>query len=164
MWFTPRTAILPYSGQLWPRNDGWHEGPTGFAITLGLALLNFLYVGLAILGITHWRASPGIALIVAFVVIRTAFLTQLQTCEPRYVLVCFPALLSLGAQYWRGRWKLASTLAGRSSDPTHHCPAQACASRTAVIANKSDLIGVLIGKTEHRWTIVSGLRSARISW
>jgi hypothetical protein len=106
MWFTPRTAILPYSGQLWPRNDGWHEGPTGFAITLGLALLNFLYVGLAILGIMHWRAGPGIALIVAFVVIRTAFLTQLQTCEPRYVLVCFPALLALGAQSWRGRWKL----------------------------------------------------------
>ena len=28
----------------------------------------------------------------------------------RYVLVCFPALLALGAQSWRNRWKLASTL------------------------------------------------------
>jgi hypothetical protein len=100
MWFTPRTALLPFSGQLWPRSDGWHQGPTGFAITLGLGLLNFLYAGLAILGIVHWRQSPGIALILAFIVIRTAFLTQMQTCEPRYVLVCFPALLALGAQSW----------------------------------------------------------------
>lgn len=107
-----KNSHSPYSGQLWARSDGWHEGPTGFAITLGLALLNFLYVGLAILGIVHWRASPGIALIVATVVIRTAFLTQIQTCEPRYVLVCFPALLALAAQCWRGRWKLASTLEG----------------------------------------------------
>lgn len=107
MWFTPRIALLPYSGQLWPQYDGWHQSPTGFGITLGLTLLNFLYAGLAILGIAHWRASPGIALIVAIIVIRTAFLTQLQTCEPRYVLVCFPALLALGAQSWRNRhWKL----------------------------------------------------------
>jgi hypothetical protein len=38
-----------------------------------------------------------VLLIVAFIVVRTAFLTQLQTCEPRYVLVCFPALLAIGA-------------------------------------------------------------------
>jgi hypothetical protein len=103
MWFTPRTAILPYSGQLWPRSDGWHEGPTGFAITLGLTLLNFLYAGLAILGALYWRQNPGIALILAFILIRTAFLTQMQTCEPRYVLVCIPALLAMGAQSWRSR-------------------------------------------------------------
>ena len=103
MWFTPRTAILPYSGQLWPRSDGWHEGPTGFGITVGLTLLNFLYAGLAILGALYWRESPGLALILAFVVIRTAFLTQMQTCEPRYVLVCIPALLAVGAQSWRSR-------------------------------------------------------------
>ena len=104
MWFTPRTALLPYSGQLWPRSDGWHEGPTGFAITLGLALLNFLYAGLAILGVLHWRESPGIVLILAIIVVRTAFLTQLQTCEPRYVLVCFPALLAMGALSLRNRY------------------------------------------------------------
>ena len=106
MWFSPRTAIMPYSGQLWPRSDGWHQGPTGFAITLGLTLLNFLYAGLALVGLLHWRQCSGIALIVAFIVVRTAFLTQLQTCEPRYVLVCMPALLALGAQSWRNRpWK-----------------------------------------------------------
>lgn len=103
MWFTPRIALLPYSGTIWPLSDGWHHSPTGFEITLGFALLNFLYAGLALIGAAHWRESPGIALIVAFIVIRTAFLTQLQTCEPRYVLVCVPALLALGTLSWRSR-------------------------------------------------------------
>jgi hypothetical protein len=103
MWFTPRIALLPYSGQIWPLADAWHENPAAFAITLAFALLNFLYAGLAIFGAFRWRQSPGIALIVAFIVIRTAFLTQLQTCEPRYVLVCLPALLALAAQSWRTR-------------------------------------------------------------
>jgi hypothetical protein len=103
MWFTPRIAALPYSGTIWPLSDGWHQSPAGFKITLGFALLSFLYAGLALLGAVHWRESLGITLIVAFIVVRTAFLTQLQTCEPRYVLVCLPALLALGAQSWRSR-------------------------------------------------------------
>ena len=112
MWFTPRIAALPYSGTIWPPSEGWHQSPTGFEITIGFALLNFLYAGLVLIGAAHWRESPGIALIVAFIVIRTAFLTQLQTCEPRYVLVCLPALLAVGAQSWRSRpSKLARALA-----------------------------------------------------
>ena len=100
MWFTPRITLLPYSGKLWPPGESWHRDTTDFEVTLGFALLNFLYVGLGLAGARHWRESPGIALIVAFIVIRTAFLTQLQTCEPRYVLECFPALLAVGAQLW----------------------------------------------------------------
>ena len=103
MWFTPRIAPLPYSGTIWPLSDGWHRSPTGFGITFGFTFLNFLYAGLALVGAAHWRESPGIALIVAFILMRTAFLTQLQTCEPRYVLVCLPALLALGAQSRHGR-------------------------------------------------------------
>jgi len=116
MWFTPRITLLPYSGRIWPLSDGWHESPTGFKTTIGFTLLNFVYAGLALLGVVHWRESPGIPLIVAFIVIRTAFLTQLQTCEPRYVLVCFPALLALGAQsLWNPRWKWASSVMSRPS-------------------------------------------------
>jgi hypothetical protein len=110
MWFTPRIALLPYSGTLWPLSDGWHQGSTGLEITIGFAFLNFLYAGLALVGAAHWRECPGIALIVAFILMRTAFLTQLQTCEPRYVLVCFPAFLALGVQSWHSRpWKWAHT-------------------------------------------------------
>lgn len=100
MWFTPRIALLPYSGTLWPLSDGWHRSSTGFEITFGFTFLNFLYAGLALVGAAHWRESPGIALIVAFILMRTVFLTQLQTCEPRYVLVCLPAFLAVGAQSW----------------------------------------------------------------
>jgi hypothetical protein len=37
-------------------------------------------------------------LLVFFILLRTAFLTTLETPEPRYVLVCYPALLALAAQ------------------------------------------------------------------
>ena len=105
MWFTPKTALLPYSGKLWPLREAWNEGPRGFEITLGFGILNILYAGLGLLGAAYWRQSPGIVLIVLFIVIRTVFLTQLQTCEPRYVVLCLPAMLAIGAQSWRIRRK-----------------------------------------------------------
>jgi hypothetical protein len=98
MWFTPRIALLPYSGTIWPLREGWRQSPTGFATTIAFALLGFLYASLAFVGAARWRENPGIIIIVTFIVIRTTFLTQLQTCEPRYVLVCLPVLLALGAQ------------------------------------------------------------------
>lgn len=98
MWFTPRITLLPYSGRLRPPGENWRANPADFGVTLGFALLNVFYVAMALVAARKWRANPGILLILTFLVIRTAFLTQLQTCEPRYVLVCFPALLALGAQ------------------------------------------------------------------
>src|SRR6267143_277117 len=101
MWFTPRIALLPYSGKLWPLSESYRSNPTDFEVTLGLALLNVLYVVMGLAAAWSCRANPGVLLIVAFILIRTAFLTQLQTCEPRYVVVCFPALLAMGAQLFR---------------------------------------------------------------
>jgi hypothetical protein len=103
MWFTPRITLLPYSGRLWPPGESWRSNPIDFEVTLGFALLNILYIGMAIASAWIWWGNPGILLIAAFILIRTAFLTQLQTCEPRYVLVCFPALLAVGAQLFAGR-------------------------------------------------------------
>ena len=45
----------------------------------------------------------AIAFLVLFMVLRTAFLTTLETPEPRYVLVCFPAMIALGAQVFTHR-------------------------------------------------------------
>jgi hypothetical protein len=101
MWFTPRITLLPYSGRLWPLAESYRSNPTDFEVTLGLALVNILYVGMALAAAWFYRANPGVLLILAFIAVRTAFLTQLQTCEPRYVLVCFPALLAIGAQLFR---------------------------------------------------------------
>jgi hypothetical protein len=112
LWFTPRTELLPVSGHLWPVGLQWSEDPLGFSVTVFLGALNFFYVGLGIAGL--WRAhllrdtlGPGVRtavmLLVVFMVVRTAFLTQVETPEPRYVLECFPALLALGALVWLPR-------------------------------------------------------------
>jgi len=101
MWFTPRITLLPYSGRLWPLAESYRNNPTDFEVTLGLALLNVWYVGMALAAAWACRMNPGVLLIAAFIVARTTFLTQLQTCEPRYVLVCFPALLAVCAQLFR---------------------------------------------------------------
>jgi hypothetical protein len=101
IWFSPRTTLLPFSGRFWPLAESYHYNPAEFEITFGLTLLNVLYVGLAVASVWIFRSNPGVLLVVTFIVVRTAFLTQLQTCEPRYVLVCFPALLAIGAQLWR---------------------------------------------------------------
>jgi hypothetical protein len=68
---------------------------------MGFAILNIVYVSIFIAAAWLYRANPGVLLIVAFIVVRTTFLTQLQTCEPRYVVVCFPAVLAVAAQLWR---------------------------------------------------------------
>jgi hypothetical protein len=99
-WFTPRIELLPYSGKVWPPGENWRGNPMDFGVTLGLGGLNCIYLGLACVGAWRCRSHPGLALLIAFIVIRTAFLTQMQTVEPRYVIVCFPALLALGAQAW----------------------------------------------------------------
>jgi hypothetical protein len=101
MWFTPRITLLPYSGRLWPPAESYRCNPTAFEVTFGFALLNVLYVGMAAVAAWFGRANPGVSLVVTFILVRTAFLTQLQTCEPRYVMVCFPALLAVAAQLFR---------------------------------------------------------------
>jgi hypothetical protein len=103
MWFTPRIELLPFSGQLWPPGEKWRSNRIDFGVTAGFGLLTFVYAGLAIAGAWRCRAHPGFALLIAFLALRTAFLTQLQTVEPRYVIVCFPVLLALGAQAWASR-------------------------------------------------------------
>jgi hypothetical protein len=100
IWFTPRIELLPYSGKLWPLDEKWRANPSDFGVTLGFGLLNFIYVVLACVGAWRCRTHPALIFLIAFVAIRTALLTQLQTVEPRYVVVCFPALMAVGAQAW----------------------------------------------------------------
>ena len=100
MWFTPRIALLPYSGKLWPPGEQWRSNRTDFGVTLGFGVLNFMYFGMAMVGAWRFRKQPAIAFLVSFVVVRTLFLTQLPTVEPRYVIVCYPVILALGALAW----------------------------------------------------------------
>ena len=100
LWFTPRIELLPYSGKLWPLHEAWHNNLEDFSVTFGYAILNFIYVGMALIGAWKFRAHEGIALLATFLVVRTVFFTQQLTVEPRYVIVCFPIVLALGALAW----------------------------------------------------------------
>ena len=71
--------------------------PKEFGAATIFAFLNCIYLGLAAVGTWRYRSNPGSAVLVLYLVIRTALLTQLPTIEPRYVVVCFPAVAALGA-------------------------------------------------------------------
>jgi len=108
LWLTPRIELIPVSGKVFPLVQSWHDDKVDQSITVGLFLLNIAYVVLAIWGAVYlWRRSsavrPAVGVLVVFIVLRTAFLTTLETPEPRYVLVCFPAIIALAAQVFARR-------------------------------------------------------------
>ena len=108
LWFTPRIELLPLSGTVFPLVQSWQDDPIDQSVTAGLFLLNIVFIALALWGAARlWRrasaARGAIALLATFILLRTAFLTTLETPEPRYVLVCYPALLALAAQVFASR-------------------------------------------------------------
>ncbi|MHB8754166.1 MAG: hypothetical protein ACYC92_04310 [Candidatus Acidiferrales bacterium] len=100
MWFTTRIEMLPLSGHLWPVHYWWENSEPEYCVSLGLFLLGIAYAGMALAGTWRVRNDPAALLLVAYIVIRTAFLTTIETPEPRYVLECFPAVFALAAQLW----------------------------------------------------------------
>jgi len=108
IWFTPRIELLPVSGNVFPLAKMREDDPVDQELTSLFFALNLFYVGLGVWGaIRLWRWNPAarhaVAFLALFIVLRTAFLTTLETPEPRYVLVCFPALIALGAQAFARR-------------------------------------------------------------
>jgi 4-amino-4-deoxy-L-arabinose transferase-like glycosyltransferase len=108
IWFTPRIELLPVSGHVFPLAQMREDDPVDQEVTSLFFVLNLFYVGLGAWGAARlWRsnpaARPAVAFLALFIVLRTAFLTTLETPEPRYVLVCFPALIAMGAQLFARR-------------------------------------------------------------
>jgi hypothetical protein len=107
IWFTPRIELVPISGHVFPLAYQREEDPVDQQLTILFFLGNLFFVGLALWGaIKVWRypaARAGLAVLILYIFVRTAFLTTLETPEPRYVLVCFPAILALGAQVIAGK-------------------------------------------------------------
>jgi 4-amino-4-deoxy-L-arabinose transferase-like glycosyltransferase len=116
IWFTPRTELFDIDGKFWPLREQWRDSRVNVVVTGSFALLGYLYVGLAVGGVWFARrtargsqAAPpataaaseanlwAIALILAYFVVRTSFLTTVEAPEPRYVVSCYPALLALVA-------------------------------------------------------------------
>jgi hypothetical protein len=112
IWFTPRIELLPVSGNVFPLRYMREEDPVDQRITIKLFFLNILYVALGLWGAWRLRKFPAARGVVAFfllyILLRTAFLTTLETPEPRYVLVCFPALIVLAAQIFLSRTPAAT--------------------------------------------------------
>jgi hypothetical protein len=124
VWFTPRTELLPIDGKLWPLREQWRDSHVDVVVTAGFGALGYLYVALALGGVwVAWRASRtisgprdalssssswpnlrpsfwGIALVLAYLFVRTAFLTTVEAPEPRYVIPCYPAVLALAGLFW----------------------------------------------------------------
>jgi len=117
IWFTPRIELLPISGHVFPLAYQHEEDPVDQRMTILFFLANVFYVGLALWG--TWKvcrcktARPALAVIWLYIVVRTVFLTTLETPEPRYVLVCFSLITALGAQILSGRADATSTFALR---------------------------------------------------
>ncbi len=109
LWLTPRVELLPYSGHLTPLAEKWEYDREDLVVTLGLWLVNVILLALAAAGswfVFSHRARDavlptGAMFLVAHIVLRTLYFTRIETPEPRYVLVCFPAVLALAAQWWQ---------------------------------------------------------------
>ena len=110
IWFTPRTELLPIDGKFWPLREQWEDSRADVIVTGGFAVLGYVYVALAIAGVwVAWRSRResgttrrersanlwGIALVLAYLIVRTVFLTTVEAPEPRYVVSCYPEVLSL---------------------------------------------------------------------
>ena len=102
IWFTPRIELLPVSGNVFPLTQMLDEDPVDQGLTIFFFFLNLFFLALAIWGVWKlWNCSgarAAVAVLLFYILVRTAFLTTLETPEPRYVLECFPALLAFGAQ------------------------------------------------------------------
>ncbi len=111
MWFTPRVETLEYMGDLWASLHRLDEDWEDFAVSLTFGGINLVLVGLAVLGVLAWRGQLAfLDLLLAWILLRTAFLTTVETPEPRYVLECFPAvfvLAAFGALALRARFRPA---------------------------------------------------------
>jgi hypothetical protein len=103
MWLRPRTELLPSDPRWWEFNDE----PRGSTMAVAVGLLNVVYVGAALLAIL-WRFSSVryAGLLVAFVILRSAFLGTIENPEPRYTLECYPIVILFAATLasdWRSR-------------------------------------------------------------
>ena len=93
MWLRPRTELTSADPRWWEFNDDrrW------VALSLGLGLINLVYVAMGLAGLIRGREFFGVGLFVLFLVLRSAFLGTLENPEPRYTLECFPGMIVLAS-------------------------------------------------------------------
>jgi hypothetical protein len=100
MWFRPRAEIFPLDVHFWQ----FREDPHDAWCSLGLMLLNLVYVGAALAAALQLgRRIRYLPMLLTYPVVRTLFLATTGASEDRYTLECFPFLIVLAAAWiaWR---------------------------------------------------------------
>ena len=94
MWLRPRTETLPLDSRWWQdyTDDFWNS-----AKAAALGLINLLYVVLAISGCLLRPRPRYLFVVVAYLLLRTAFLGTLENPETRYTLECYPLIIALAS-------------------------------------------------------------------
>ncbi len=98
MWLRPRTEMLPLDTRWWEYADD----PRACAIAALWGLLNLLFLFAAVMGVVRGPCPRYLALMLLFVLLRSAFLGTMENPEPRYTLECYPIVLVLGAAWISG--------------------------------------------------------------
>ena len=100
MWLRPRTEMLPLNSRWWEFADDTKD----CVIAMLWGLLNLLFIFAAVMGVVRGPRPRYLAMMLLFVVLRSAFLGTLSNPEPRYTLECYPVVLLLSAA-WISGWK-----------------------------------------------------------
>ena len=93
MWLRPRTELLPCNTRWWE----FDEDPQWLVLSVVIGIINFLYVGAALVGLLRSRFMLGFGMLLLFVLVRSAFLGTLENPEPRYTMECYPFVILLAA-------------------------------------------------------------------
>lgn len=92
MWLRPRTEMLPLNTRFWEYSDDTRD----CVLATVWGLLNLIFLLMAVMALVKGPRPRYLALMLLFVLLRSAFLGTLENPEPRYTLECFPVVLVLG--------------------------------------------------------------------
>jgi hypothetical protein len=103
--------MLPLSTRWWEFSEDPHDS----VIAMLWGALNLMFIGAAVMGVVQGPRPRYLALMLFFVLLRSAFLGTLENPEPRYTLECFPVVLVLGAAWLSEKLRRSSAMAQQAS-------------------------------------------------
>lgn len=93
MWLRPRTEMLPLNTRFWEYADDTQD----CVLATLWGVVNLLFLIPAAMTILRGPRPNYLALMLLFVLLRSAFLGTLENPEPRYTLECYPAVLAIAS-------------------------------------------------------------------